>query len=645
MMKRARIISLLTALLIGYVMPAQEVITGLNVNRQLQQQNSPDHSTRGQLQNQAGYHRGSGKLRPPGTLTTLKNMSDDNYLTLPFSDDFSDGEPLPSPERWADAEVFINNTFSIRQLSAGIATFDCLDEKGMLYPHASKEVFEADHLTSLPIDLEYPASDSIFLSFLYEAGGVADMPEANDSLTLRFWDPDEERWYSIWRAYGETTNGFRRVMIPVTESRYLKKGFRFMFTSHASLSGAASSPSRTGNADQWNIDHVLLDRNRSLLDTVIRDVALTLPLRSLLKEYEAMPWHHFRHSYLSSMSPSATIIYRNNDTIVRNVTRHVTITDLVTNSVVRNFDAGAANADPMSDVRYDATLLYTYNSNPSADTALFRVTVSLITDEFDPKQNDTLTYIQRFADYFAIDDGTAEAGYGIDAQGSRNAMAALRFRAFTPDSVTGISISFNDSYQGTNRRAFDLMIWADDNGRPGELMGSSDTPLAEPGDELNGLVSYYFDQPVRVSDYFWIGWRQKSETFLNVGFDINTAPLGRQYYHFSGEWHESQQNGVIMIRPLMGSGGTPTSLPAELPANNLFTIWPNPTRGLVTLRPSDEAPDDFIIDVISTSGSLVLSLVKHEMIDLSSLSSGAYILVIKSREGRPLSLLRIIKTN
>ena len=95
----------------------------------------------------------------------------------------------------------------------------------------------------------------------------------------------------------------------------------------------------------------------------------------------------------------------------------------------------------------------------------------------------------------------------------------------------------------------------------------------------------------------------------------------------------------------MGSGGTPTSLPAELPANNLFTIWPNPTRGLVTLRPSDEAPDDFIIDVISTSGSLVLSLVKHEMIDLSSLSSGAYILVIKSREGRPLSLLRIIKTN
>ena len=124
---------------------------------------------------------------------------------------------------------------------------------------------------------------------------------------------------------------------------------------------------------------------------------------------------------------------------------------------------------PLTDVTYDAPLLYTYNTASSPDTAQFLVTVSLITDDFDPKQNDTLKYIQRFSDYFAIDDGTAEAGYGINGQGSRNAMAALRFRSFIPDSVTGISICFNDAYENANQRGFEIMVWADDNGRPGLL--------------------------------------------------------------------------------------------------------------------------------------------------------------------------------
>ena len=67
----------------------------------------------------------------------------------------------------------------------------------------SQAVFAADRLTSRAIDLAYLPSDSIFLSFLYEAGGIADMPEAGDSLTLSFWAPGEEKWYSIWQATGE----------------------------------------------------------------------------------------------------------------------------------------------------------------------------------------------------------------------------------------------------------------------------------------------------------------------------------------------------------------------------------------------------------------------------------------------------------
>ena len=58
---------------------------------------------------------------------------------------------------------------------------------------------------------------------------------------------------------------------------------------------------------------------------------------------------------------------------------------------------------------------------------LFRITSILKTDEFDPKGNDTMVYYQIFKNYFAFDDGSAEAGYGINGLGSRNAMFAYRF--------------------------------------------------------------------------------------------------------------------------------------------------------------------------------------------------------------------------
>jgi hypothetical protein len=618
-MKHSRVIYILLILLLPVQASAQEVITGLVRNKQV-----------------AGAHR---------AIPQLKAATAEEPVPLPFNDDFSADTIFPSTARWSDMQAFINNTFSVRQPSAGMATLDCLDESGNLHPGASLAVFEADHLTSRAIDLAYQPSDSIFLSFLYEAGGIADMPEADDSLTLSFWAPGEDKWYSIWRTGGGSTNGFINVIIPVTESRFLATGFRFMFTGYASLAAIVSEPSQAGNADQWNIDHVLLDRGRSVHDTVIRDVALTLPQRSLVKEYEAMPWRHFRQAYLSAMSPLATITYRNNDTIVRNVTRHINIKDMSDNTIVRDFNAGASNAEPLSDVSYDAPLLYTYNTASSADTAQFLLTVSLITDDFDPKQNDTLRYIQRFSDYFAIDDGTSEAGYGINGQGSRNAMAALRFRSFLPDSVTGIRICFNDAYENANRSEFEIMVWSDDNGRPGTLIASNDGPVAAQSGEINGFITYLFDKPVRVTDNFWIGWRQDTEKFLNAGLDLNTPPAGRQYYLLSGEWQESQAPGVIMMRPVMKGSGSPTSVEHGTLVNDLFTLYPNPTDGYVTLVPSDRAPDDFMIEVISSSGSMVMSLGRTERPDLSRLAAGTWFLLVKTTEGKPLSLLRFIKVN
>jgi hypothetical protein len=273
------------------------------------------------------------------------------------------------------------------------------------------------------------------------------------------------------------------------------------------------------------------------------------------------------------------------------------------------------------------------------------VTVSIITDDFDPKTNDTIIYYQQFTDYFAVDDGTAEAGYGINGDGSRNAMVALKYRSFVPDSVKALKICFNDAYDNANRVGFDIMVWADDNGKPGVLLGTTDGPVADPGASPNGFVIYPFDKPVFVNGDFWVGWKQLSDKFLNAGLDLNTVAAGRHYYSLSGTWEPSQVQGTVMLRPVMVGSGSATSSDDGTLLNDLFMIYPNPSRGQVTLIASDRAPEDFIIDVISVTGARVMSLARTDHPDFSSLPSGTYMIIIKTREGKPLSLLRLIKIN
>ena len=90
----------------------------------------------------------------------------------------------------------------------------------------------------------------------------------------------------------------------------------------------------------------ILDRNRNAADTPLADVAFRTPLRSILKTHEAMPWKQFREIYLQEMGSVIPIHYRNNDTIVRNVTRNFVIRDVYTNTVSHSFSAGATNINP-----------------------------------------------------------------------------------------------------------------------------------------------------------------------------------------------------------------------------------------------------------------------------------------------------------
>jgi hypothetical protein len=597
---------------------AQEVVTGLQSNYSIT------------------------KIRDKQEINKGEKSSD--TLELPLFDDFSGRSVFPNNKNWVDDFVFINNTYSDRQITTGIATFDALDNSGRLYETASSSGFAADQLTSQPVNLNYAASENIWLSFFYQAGGLSDAPEVNDSLTLQFLAPGENKWYSVWKVNGNTDQRFKPVIIKIDNSNFLKKGFQFRFINYASLSPNLSDPSIVGNCDIWNIDYILLDKNRNAGDTIFADVAFTLPLRSFLKSHEAMPWKQFRQVYLQEMGSSIPVHYRNNDTITRNVTRNFEIWDVYKNSESYSFTAGAANIDPLTIVDYNANLVYTFNTDNN-DSALFRVTCSLKTDEFDPKGNDTIVYYQIFNNYFAFDDGSSEGGYGINGLGSRNAMVAYRFVSFMQDTLRAIRICFNDSYMDANKRAFDLMVWDDNNGMPGNVIYSREEVMVEQGDIINGFYTYKIPEEVMVEGIFYVGWKQLSETFLNAGLDINTPHENRQFYWLNGEWQQSKVNGSIMIRPVVGNPLLTSSIKDTYYRNkNMISIWPNPATDYLNINPGELHLSELsFITIKDLNGRELIKVPFSDRIDISSLHEGIYI-IITTLNGRQLGFNRLIKT-
>jgi hypothetical protein len=562
---------------------------------------------------------------------------------LPFFDDFSGRSVFPDSRKWVDNFVFINNTYSDKQITTGVATFDAIDNKGKMYETAISSGFAGDVLTSQPINLAYSATDNIMLSFYYQAGGLGDSPEPNDSLTLQFLDPDENKWYAMWHANGGPDQNFRQVALPIDNQRFLKKGFQFRFINYASTSPNTSDQSMIANCDHWNIDYVYLGRNRESFDTVYADVAFRSPIRSLLKNHEAMPWNQFREIELQEMSAFIPVHYRNNDVIVRNVTRNFEIWDVNKNELVHSFTAGATNINPQTNVDFNANLIYTFKSD-SPDSARFRITCTLKTDDFDPKGNDTVIYYQIFKNYFAFDDGTAEMGYGINGLGSRNAMVAYRFTSYIPDTLRSIQICFNDSYRDANKRAFDLMVWDDNKGIPGNILYTGEEVMVEQENRINGFYTYGITDGIPVDGVFYIGWKQRSETFLNAGLDVNTPQDGRQLYWLNGVWQQSQVTGSIMIRPVVGAPAKTTSI------NDLYnrkqisvTIHPNPASEYITVTPEEmNATESSWVTITDLNGRELIKCRNTGQINISSLHEGIYI-VITGTAGKPAGFSRLIK--
>ncbi|MFN8288358.1 MAG: hypothetical protein U0V74_16495, partial [Chitinophagales bacterium] len=364
---------------------------------------------------------------------------------------FAAGEP---GTLWFDNMAYVNNTYPNLPPTIGVATLDGLNEYGRPYNDTMNTTYgTADRLTSLPLNLSgLTEADSIYLSFFYEAGGLGDMPDPEDSLIVEFKDNDNQ-WRQLWFANGDTAGGslgnkFRQVLVEVpsllSPLTYYYNAFQFRFRSVGAL---------YGNLDHWHIDYVKLDKNRSATDTAINDVAFVYDFPTILKNFTLMPADQF--TGVADLRDSVKLLVHNLKPDANN------------NPPATNYVIGAQETYPAS-VVLSADVIQTFNAeeyhyieiDPSItytpDAAIVDSLIILSKAYIDPNDavasNDSLVQTQNFNTIMAYDDGSAERAYGLFGLGTKK--FAYEFTLNQPDTLVGFQVMYSSVEQNVDDLIF-----------------------------------------------------------------------------------------------------------------------------------------------------------------------------------------------
>ncbi len=578
---------------------------------------------------------------PPYTvqLTTWNGVQD--TLFDPFPDLCQDSATvyfvanIESYSLWIDNFAYRNNRYAVDPPTIGVATLDPLDEEGFPYEFNTLGIYgEADVLTSKPIYMA-SALDSVYLSFQYQPEGYGNQPEPEDSLVLEFYAPDSLKWYHVWSTPGKNLHDFRRVQMRIIEPQFLKDGFQFRFRNYATLSGAL---------DHWHIDYVYLDDLRSFDDTLMKDFAFRYPSFGLLEEYTAMPWKHFKWNPASYMRNSVTLPAYNgsNDPKFIGPGRQQiwfdgVLTDNFAYTITSPNVAGLSAINMVYEVN-SAPNNFVFNSLADDTCATFDVIHALSTSTLPEflNENDTVRYTQHFENYYAYDDGSAEAAFGLIGEDGFSAKLAYKFTIAQPDTLRSLLMCFVPSVENASLRTFWPTVWADAGGVPGSIIHqSSDLPFHKPIylDGPNTYAEYYFDNEMPlVSGTYYIGWEQQDKEVLNIGFDRNIDNSDKIFFNVLGTWIPTSQQGSLMIRPVFTSEKdnlTSVENLEEIPVR----IYPNPSSGRFVLDGMEAEDAIWMLDISGRDVSTEISKTSFAEYDASLLPAGIYFIRIEKPNG------------
>ena len=535
---------------------------------------------------------------------------------------------------------------------------------------------------SLVVEFGYPTGDSVFVGYAYSdyelpynyhgQAGDSTVYSPGDSLLNPFLLPDTVyyvftfpanvgasielpsdslyapvfQWNHIWSTAGCRVDDwlnadeyhlhyFKKVMIPITDPQYFRSDFRFRFRNYASLepNGYAAWES---NVDQWHIDYVSLKQG-SYTDVYPHDVAFVMPTTSALKEYQSMPWNQYRSS---DMKESFHNDLSNLASNVINVSYSYKVTS-EQGSMIAEQQTSSENAQPyynsglyVNPYHTDAAINFSYPYD-GADSAVFKIThLFNVTGGAgdDCIANDTCVFLQKFYNYYAYDDGTAEGGYSlVSTLTYPENYLAVRFTLAEDDTLRGVRMWFNSVLDDANIEPFTLMIWADAGGMPGNVLLSMSGQYPGHASNPTEFVYYEFEEPLVVSGTFYVGTYQTQNVPLNIGFDQNNDARAHWLYNTSGEWREPFLYGAPMIRPVLGKHFDCT--PVRDFDQLQFSVYPNPADQQITVVLDNLDNQNTVAVMYDMTGRKVAEFSlndNYNTLNISDLNSGMYLLQLKT---------------
>lgn len=530
---------------------------------------------------------------------------------------------------WLDDHAYLNRRFGVLPRSLGVVTFDGLNASGYPYAIGTSLTNTADYLHSKPLDLAvYNASDSLYFSFLVQCEGFGDAPEHTDSLRLEFYAKDLDEWQQVWSIGGDTTSPFKVVHIPITAAQYFKRGFQFRFSNYGALSGAL---------DHFHIDYVHLRAQSNIADTLFKDFAWVYPINTLLQDYTAVPWDHYKNSPKPFCDNFPVTIHNGSPSPENNqIAAQFTINQAGT---LQNQFSIAGSLLSNGDLNYQPNTTYTsfhnlsslgaFDTSAGANQQVFLVTGQVSAQFPNLDLNDTTSFYQSFYNFYSYDDGSAEAAFGPTGVQSR---LAVEFNAYEPDSLVGVAFHFVPSVADVSNKLFLLSVWSNLNGHPGDLLYEDEvffprTP--QYADERGIFIPYYFTdtQKVSVPTSFFVGWRQLDAERLNLGLDRNIDQSNKIQYSVDGgfTWYTSPYAGSAMLHPIFSTALDPSlGLSPSVDNPLAWSVHPNPASGLLHVN----MPSSIIgsrIELRDMFGKLCIEQT-DPIFDVSSLPNGVYFL-------------------
>ncbi len=562
---------------------------------------------------------------------------------LPFFDDFSAISIYPNPEKWTDSYAFINSSFPYLPPSIGVATLDAIDAHGNVYAIDNRPT-PSDTLTSVPINLlPYKGSEKqVILSFFYQAGGRGEIPDKQDSLILEFYSAAESQWVHIWKITADTSTPFIQVIKLVPENFY-EDGFRFRFRNYTSMS-PDEVKGRNGalsNVDQWHIDYVKLDAETLSTHEKISDIAFVEPLKGMLKQYVSIPWSHVNYAQ-DIMRQYTRYVIRNMEDSTRSIYRSYFVKDLNTNKKYYYNEYDEMILPNTLIIRNDP---FDHGYTQTQDKyGRFEVTAFITTPPGQFWGNDTVKYNQEFNDFYSYDDGTPEFGFGISGESSYGALIAVRFPIYRQDTIRGMEIFFNKTRNHyTADLEFNLCVWNNRNGNPADLLYVSEEAFTP--DTSLGLLEfkrYMFpaDLNIIVSDTIYVGLKQLTEDFLNIGYDNSCDDCNNILINTSGPWFTFTEknplfNGTLMIRPVFSRNASTGIVTENTSDENALDIFPVPANDQlhIVLSDTETFPQGYVT-IFDISGRLVMNCRLSETISVSNLQNGIYFMKIRLASGK-----------